>query len=200
MLTITFDEKEYTDIPESYSELTLGRFMKTAKIKREDYKSPTEWTAVLVSTLIGCPLSTLYDLDFSDLNTLMAEFKWITDLPIKKDIRGIELDGKFYMTKKSTQLTTGEWISIESLLTEELSNEDNFHIVLAILLREEVEGKITELDGDIDVIMARAKLFQEKLMIDQCYGLITNFSNGGRKSTLKITRGSGTQKDQSQVN
>ena len=200
MLNITFNDRTYENIPENYSELSLGRFMKVSEINQADYKSPTQWTVELVATLIGCPADNLYELPFGDLNSLLEEFKWITTMPDKKKVKDIVIDDVKYVVKPNTQLTTGEWISIESFLTDDMKNEKNFHLVLAIMLRPEVDGKIKPLENIFDEIVERANIFKEKLMIDKCYGLIQDFSSGARKSTLKISRASSIQKEQKEAN
>lgn len=200
MLQIEFNDRTYSNIAEGYNELSLGRFIDVSQLKQENYKSTTEWTVALVSKLIGCPENNLLELPFGDLNTLLEEFKWITEQPKKVKKNFVEIDGVKYVMKENTQLTTGEWISIESFLTDDLANEKNFHLVLAIMLRPEVNGKIKSLENDFNEIVKRANIFKEKLMIDECYGMIEDFSIGARKSTLKISRASSTQKEQKEAN
>ena len=200
MLQIQFNENTYDNVPENYSELTLGRFMEVSEINQKDYKSTTEWTVVLVSKIIGCPKENLYELPFNDLNALLEEFKWITETPKKMNNRSVEIDGVKYVMKENTQLTTGEWISIESFLTDDMKNEKNFHLVLAIMLRPEVDGKMQPLENDYNKILERAAIFKNKLTIDKCYGMIEAFSNGAKKSTLKISKASSTQKEQKEAN
>ena len=200
MLQIQFNENTYDNVPENYSELTLGRFMEVSEINQKDYKSTTEWTVVLVSKIIGCPKENLYELPFNDLNALLEEFKWVTKLPATKKVKSIVIDDTKYVVKDNTQLTTGEWISIESFLTDDMRNEKNFHLVLAIMLRPEVNGKIKPLENDFNVIVERANLFKQKLMIEECYGLIVGFSNGAKKSILTISKASSIQKEQKEAN
>jgi hypothetical protein len=200
MMTIAFNENTYENVPEDYSELSLGKFMLISEVDQKLYKSQTEWTIQLVSIIIGCPINNLMELPISDLTALISEFEWVTEMPKQKPIKSIVIDGINYVTKEQTQLTTGEWISVESFLTEELTNQKNFHLVLAILLRPEVDGKIKPLESDFNEILKRAELFKQKMMIEDCYGLIQNFSNGARKSILKISKASSIQKEQRSQN
>lgn len=194
-MTINFNNEEFKDIPESYDQMSLGMFMTISSINQEDFKSKTEWTVKMISTLIGCPQNLLYELEIDDLRTLMSEFNWISVLPEIKDIREVTIDNKRYITKPQSQLTTGEWISVEQFLKNDISNEENFHIILALLLREDDgSGKIKDLENNIESILERANLFKNKVMITECYGLIKSFSNGARKSTMKISKDSLTQK------
>lgn len=196
MLQIKFNEETYNNVPESYAELTLGKFMAINKIDQKQYKSSTAWTVKLISLLIGCPEQTILDMHFSDLAQLIDNFQWITKMPEKKDISEVEIEGVKYIKKRDSQLTTGEWISIESLMTDDMKNDDNFHIVLAILLRPEIDGKIKPLENDIDVVLDRAQLFKDKMPIDKCYGMIQAFSNGDRRSTLTISQDFSIQEEQ----
>jgi hypothetical protein len=200
MMNIIFDGVEYTDVAEGYSELSLGKFMEVSDINQDDYKSPTDWTVHLIATLIGCPTDSLYELPFMDLQTLLEHFRWITKLPEKKTNKEIFIDDVKYVVKPNTQMTTGEWISVEAFLTDELKNDKNFHLVLAIMLRPEIDGKIKPLEDNFEDILERANLFKKKMMIEECYGLIQDFSSGARKSTLKITKASSTLKELKKVN
>lgn len=200
MLSIEFNSGTYNNVPENYSELNLGKFMKVSEINQSDFKSSTDWTVHLVAALIGCPIDDLYELPFGDLNVLLEEFKWITTMPKKEKVKDVVIDDVKYVVKPNTQLTTGEWISMESFLTDDLKNDKNFHLILAIMLRPEVDGKIKPLENNFDEIVERANLFKSKLMIDKCYGMIEDFSNGARKSTLKISRASSIQKEQKEAN
>ena len=195
-MTISFENEVFDNIPESYHEMSLGQFMEISQINLSDFTSKTEWTVKMIATLIGCPQKYLLQLTIGDLSLLMEEFAWISVLPEIKDLTALTIDGVKYVTKSQTQLTTGEWISVEQFLKNDISNEENFHIILAILLREADEkNEIKPLENNFDLILKRANLFKNKVMITECYGMIKSFSNGAKKSTLKITKGFSTQKD-----
>ena len=184
---------QFLNMMETSAPLSATNF---SQINLSDFTSKTEWTVKMIATLIGCPQKYLLQLTIGDLSLLMEEFAWISVLPEIKDLTALTIDGVKYVTKSQTQLTTGEWISVEQFLKNDISNEENFHIILAILLREADEkNEIKPLENNFDLILKRANLFKNKVMITECYGMIKSFSNGAKKSTLKITKGFSTQKD-----
>lgn len=187
-MEIVFGEKEYVNVPEGYDEMTLGKFMEIMKLQvnQKNYESDTMYMIDLLRVLIGCTKEDIMGIGYSDLNTLTEAFTWLNSEPEKKQVDFIELDGKIYVPRKNTQITLGEQISIETYLKKDLSNVDNYHYVMAILLRpgKKVgdEYVIEDLENDIEKINARAELFKERLVINDIFGIISFFSNGANSS------------------
>ena len=185
MIKLTIGEQEY-DLPENYDELSLGKFITLSKIL-EDKKNDSDFkfSLNLISTIIGCEIDTLYGLNLNDMNTLIKEVNWITQTPLKKKTKKIIVEGVEYGFLDLNGITTGEMISVESFNTNLKDNKDNIHLVLSILFRPIVNGKITPLESDYNVILERAELFKNKMMIGEVYGPLINFMNGGTGSTIK---------------
>lgn len=211
MIDITIGNKTYENIPESYEEMVLGTyqtFLKRMEEKDigEDFKEYTYFS--MLSSLIGCSFEDILNLEIEDMNILQEHFNWLSDFKYK-EITQLDLDGVFYTAKNNySQLTTGEVISIETILKGKTNGVDNFHIILSILLRPSVisinefgEEVIKQKDLDnFDDIKIRAKLFQEKLLITEVYGIINLFFSGDKIPTTNTKTSSGLKITKKKVN
>ena len=190
-MEIQFGEKIYENVPESYDDMSLGKFMDIMKLqtKQKDYESVNLFMVDLLAVIIGCDRDLILSISYEDLGILTESFTWLNEEPEKKDVKFLEIDGKIYVPKKTNQITLGEQISIETFLKKDLTNSDNYHYVMAILLRP---GKkvgddyiIDNLENDIDKITERAEMFKDKLMINDIFGIISFFSTGVSGSSIK---------------
>jgi len=199
-MEIQFGDEIFSDIPESYDDLKLGKFMEIMKIQQKEktYDNQLSFAVDILSTLIGCDSKYLLQLTLDDINEISNEFEWVKEPPEKKSLKFLEIDGRIYSPRKNAQLTAGEQISIEMFLDKDLNNSDNFHLVLSILLRPSVK-KINEftgeefydiqpLESDVDLIMERANLFKGKINIGDVFGLISFFSTGVNSSSSKNSK------------
>lgn len=195
MIKITIENKKY-EMPSGYSELTLGKFMEITSIieKQNEYTSPTKYTIDLLSKTMDCPTETLLQLDMDDLSTLLKELEWLKKTPKKKRTTKFKIDGTQYGLIQNKKITTGEMISIESFHKNDIHNNSNIHLIMAILFRPIQDGKIIPLEDDYEAVLERANLFKEKLIIEEVYGCLVNFTNGGRGSTTKSSAASSNLK------
>ena len=191
--------KENFELPESYDELSLGRFIELSKVldKQKEYKSDLRFSLEVLSKLIGCEVSLLYELSIDDVSLLSEEIKWINENPKRTKNNKVVIDDKEYLAVSTNKITTGEMISIESFQQNITDNRDNLHYVMAILFRPVVDGKVCPLEDDFDIITERAELFKEKMMIGEVYGPLMGFTSGAsgyssrssvRSSILKIKK------------
>lgn len=202
MMTITFGTETFDNIPESYDETNLGRFIEVMKLqkKESEYTSKTLFTAELLATIIGCEVEYILELDSDELGELAEAFSWLSTNPNMKEINHLDIDGVTYVLKKNTKLTLGEQVSIETFLQNDLSNVENFHLVMAILLRpgfqkedpytKELVWHQKPLEDDYEEVVKRAEMFKIRLMISEIYGTLTAFSAGVKNSSTKISQGS----------
>ena len=190
MIKINIEDKKY-EMPSSYSELTLGKFMDITNIinKQSEYDSPTKYTIDLLSKTMGCPTDILLSLDMDDLSILLKELEWLKKTPKKKSTTKFKIDDVEYGLVPNKKITTGEMISIESFHKNDLHNDGNIHLIMAILFRPIQDGKIIPLENDYDEVLKRAELFKQKLIIEEVYGPLANFTNLGRGSTKKSSVG-----------
>lgn len=198
-MTITFGTESFENIPESYDETNLGKWIDVMKIqkKEQDFKSKALFKSNLLSTIIGCEVEYILELDIDDVNRLSEAFKWISVDPEIKNIDKIIIDDVIYVPKKNPNLTMGEQVSIETFLEADLSNVDNFHLVMAILLRpaiekqdkytKEIKWEIKPLEDDFNAVLERANMFKSRLFITDIYGILTSFLNGVKKSSMETS-------------
>lgn len=195
MIDLEIGKVKY-ELPESYDELSLGKFIELSKVldNKNDSKSDLRFSLEILSKLIGCDIAVLYLLSVSDMNILVDEISWVNNNPTKKTKKNITIDGNDYGFVSLNGITTGEMISIESFQQNLTDNRDNLHFVMAILFRPIEDGKVVKLEDDFDVIRSRAEMFKEKMMIGEVYGPLINFMNGGTKSSMKTSVLSSTLK------
>jgi|694.fasta_scaffold64236_3 hypothetical protein len=202
MMTITFGTDTFDNIPESYDETNLGRFIEVMKLqkKESEYTSKTLFTADLLASIIGCEVEYILELDTDEVSQLAEAFSWLSKNPEEKSIETLEIDGVVYAIKKNANLKLGEQVSIETFLQSDLTNVENFHLVMAILLRpaiqkedvytKELKWQLKPLEDDFNLIVDRANMFKQKLMINDIYGTLTAFSIGVKNSSMKTSEAS----------
>lgn len=191
MIKIEIDEKIF-NLPQDWSEVSLGSLIKLTEIQKKPSSSEIEQTIEVISAIS--------DLNNSDLMTLpIADFKELSELvqftgvlpsdEVKSEI--ITIDGIEYSGVDITQMTAGEFISLEVFQKEA---EKNIHFLASILVRPIVDGKISKLD-DMPGIIARAELFKEKLMVADYYPLsqsffvtATNFSSNNSEGSSDLVK------------
>jgi len=186
MIDLTIGKEKY-ELPENYDELSLGRFIELSKVldNQKEYKSDLRFSLEILSKLIGCDSSLLYDLSIDDVALLSEEIKWINENPKKVNNKKVKIDGKEYIAVNTSNITTGEMISIESFQQNITDNRDNLHYVMSILFRPILNGKPAPLEDDFEVIKERAELFKEKMMIGEVYGPLMGFTSGVNGSSSK---------------
>jgi len=201
-MTITFGTDTFDNIPESYDETNLGRFIEVMKLqkKESEYTSKTLFTADLLASIIGCEVEYILELDTDEVSQLAEAFSWLSKNPEEKSIETLEIDGVVYAIKKNANLKLGEQVSIETFLQSDLTNVENFHLVMAILLRpaiqkedvytKELKWQLKPLEDDFNLIVDRANMFKQKLMINDIYGTLTAFSIGVKNSSMKTSEAS----------
>ena len=195
MIKLTIENNTFTNIPENYSEMTVRQLIRYTEARENDSD-----LIGLVSGVIGCDRELLENLYLEDVNALLSEFQWLTTLPGTKMNTTIEVGGVTYVSKKNHLLTWGEQVSIETFLKEDKNNIKSFALVLAILYRpglqdENGEWQQNPLEKDIDVIIERAELFLDGVTVEQVYGVLHFFSNGGAGHTTPTSPRFSLQKE-----
>jgi len=174
------------EIPTDWTDVTLGQYVNIAKIKREEGKA-AELNYLIELILILCPTLTrdiLEDISTEDLGKIIGDWTWLSKLPrndkIKKEYI-IDKD-KYVYAKETDKLTVGEMVTYETLVeSEQMTQNDTLSLVLAIILRKEVDGVVE--DFNTDEIYNRMRLFENNISIGDAIGLIFFFSTGGKTST-----------------
>lgn len=200
-------------LPENWNEVKLGTFIEYYKLSlRKDDIDGLEYITLLLSILMNVDKVEIEDLYIDDMKAIASELKWLDVMPLNSEKTIFDIVNESgevvkYILKDNIKMKAKEQITLEHILKDEKDNTLSFPLVLAVLLRPAIEykdnetGKISyhqqELDTDFSTIVRRAEIFTKALTIDDVYGPLVFFSNGGKKhstktsertSSLKITR------------
>ena len=163
-------------LPESWSEISINKYIEITQIKEKGNKFIIELLLILCDNLTREIIDTF---DSSYLEAITQNLGWISISPDLETInKQYKIGNDIYQYERNfDKLTLGEMISYEQLL--ETSNKDiSVLLTLAIILRK-VENDIEE-DFNSDIINERMELFGENLNINEVFGLVFFFRNGGK--------------------
>jgi hypothetical protein len=183
MIKIQIDENEYL-MPENWDEISLEKLMKLNLVQKIKLSNDIETTSNIINILSDIPSDIILDIPLEDFTQLAGLITWIDKLPTKK-VDHIIIDDIKYIPVDLNKLTAGEFISLEVFNKE--SSENNLHLISAILIRPEVNGRIEKLKDIID-IQQRAVLFKEKLMVGDLWPVVDGFFVGATTSSLVNTQ------------
>jgi hypothetical protein len=211
MLTIKFNGKEYSNISESWGELKLSTFLQIEQLKNEmaTIEDPIERIMLsyeVYSILIGCPVEFIANLKMEDMDTFLDAFKWVFETPPNKINYKFIIDGQLYSVREDfTEYTNAEVISIQTILENKIGiDNDVIPLILSIIIRPSIEtiddfGKKVIKQAPLDklsVIKERANLIKNNLSVEEVWGILVFFYNGGKTSSKTIP--TSNQKKQSQ--
>lgn len=195
MIKIEIEDKVF-NFPENWDEVSLEKLMKLNTAQKSKWSSDIEMSSNIINILSDIPTDIVLDLSLEDFTQLADLITWIDKLPTKK-VDHIMIDGVKYIPVDLTNITTGEFISLEVFNKE--NADDNLHFISAILIRPEVNGRIEKLKDMID-IQQRAVLFKEKLMVGDLWPIVDGFFYGATTSFSKNMQDSSDQpKSQSKL-
>ena len=183
-MKIKFNEIEFENVPESWSDLKFGKWLEIDKLKTEidTCEDPIErvyMTYEVYSTIIGCPLEFITELKSSQMESLLKEFEWVFNSPKEEIKHKFYIDEQFYYCREDfNDFTNAEMLSIQTIIGNKTSNE-YIPLILSIIIRpakiENEFGVETIKQMPLDnfkSIQERAELFKEKLSIDDVWGLL----------------------------
>jgi hypothetical protein len=189
MIKLTIEGKKY-EMASGWDEIYLTQFFEIYDIKDLEI-SELKKTLKIISVLSGIPMDILMTINIDDLQAI--DMSWITkDIP-KNVEKIIKIEGKEYgIVKDIKKLSLGEYADCDGY------GKDirNLHYISAILLRP-----VTDKDGemymiekyDSNTLEERAKLFKEKLNIQQILGMNNFFLNSVNGSLKNLTNSSRKQ-------
>lgn len=167
-------------VPENWDEVTVRKFMNVYR-----YKNPNNNELLgavnLISALSDIDSSVLLQMDIDDFKNLATKITFITQEVPQKDVDYIELgDDKYFLYTEFNKLTTGEVITIETLLG---SVEYDIHKIMADLIclflrKKDNEGRFEKFTTEM---LKRKELFLD-VPITQIYHVFSFFSIGGLSS------------------
>jgi hypothetical protein len=190
MIKIEIDEKEYY-LPSNWNEVSLDCLMKLNNIKEKTFTSDIEQSIAIIESISDMTEEVVLDLPINDLRTISDLFEWVAVLPNDIATKNfIMIDDVKYVPVNIQTISSGEFISLEVFQKGDVNN--NLHLIAAILIRPEVDGKVEKLK-DIFDIQKRAELFKEKLMVGDYWPIVQSFFYGAATSSLTNTQDSSGQ-------
>jgi hypothetical protein len=169
------------NVPESWDEVNVRQFMELYANKNPN-NNDLLGAVNIISSLAGIEQEVLLQMDIDDFKELSTKLTFITkDIP-KVDVEYLELNGdKYYLYTEFNKLTTGEVITIETLLE---SADGDVNKVMADLLclflrKKDGEGKYEKFSTEM---LRRKEMFLE-VPIAQIYHIFIFFSLGKNTST-----------------
>ena len=167
-------------VPENWDEVTVRKFMNVYR-----YKNPNNNELLgavnLISALSDIESGVLLQMDIDDFKNLVTKVTFITQEVPQQDVDYIELGGdKYFLYTEFNKLTTGEVITIETLLD---SVEFDVHKIMADLIclflrKKDNEGRFEKFTTEM---LKRKELFLD-VPITQIYHVFSFFSIGGLSS------------------
>lgn len=159
------------NIPKTWNELNLGRYIRTMKVLRSEEKvHELEKVIRILSCITDIPKRQLYGLDVKSIGKLGVHLNnFLESVPNDELKHFIEVEGVEYgFHPKLVDMTLGEFVDLETFV-ENL--EDNLHKILSILYRP-----VTAKSGDkyriedYEPNEERADLFKKHLKVDDFNG------------------------------
>lgn len=176
----TEDKQEIYNLPESWDEVTVKQFSKLYKTRNS---SNNELMSVvkLIGAMTDIPEGLLLEMDINDFKTLSTKLKFINEEVNKTDIDYIELEGdRYYLYQDFSKLTTGEVITIETIM--ESVQFDIYNVMgelLCLFLRKKDEnGRYEKFSTEF---FNRKEMFLE-VPVSHIYHVFGFFLNGGSSS------------------
>jgi hypothetical protein len=168
------------NVPENWDEVTVRKFMNVYTHKNPN-SNELMGAVNLISALSDIDTDVLLQMDIDDFKNLATKISFITQEVPRQDVDYIELgDDKYYLYTEFNKLTTGEVITIETLLE---SVQFDVHKIMPDLLclflrKKDSEGRYEKFTTEM---LKRKDMFLE-LSITKIYHVFGFFSVGGLSS------------------
>lgn len=178
------EQTKQIQVLDGWHEVTVGQYQEIASIKYED---PTDRMLEIVSILVNEDPEIIRKMSLTSLTKIINMLTWTNTIPNDANyIPVIYIDGIEYgFISRLTDLTVGDWIDLEHYVMD-LNNQ--LHNIFALLYRPLVTA-LNDRDRVLDNSQSfedRAKIFQDKAMIEDVYGAFVFFSLIVNESTKTI--------------
>lgn len=175
------------NIPTSWDEVSVRQFNQLYRFKNEN-SNELLGVVNLISAISDIDISILLQMDIDDFKSLTSQVSFITTEVPKVEVDYLQVgEDKYYLYTDFNKLTTGEVITLETIL--ESSNFD-IHKVMTDLLclflrKKDSEGRFEKFTTDM---LKRKDMFLE-LPVSQVYHVF-GFFLAGRNSSKNNTKDS----------
>lgn len=140
MYNFKFNEKEYS-LPDCWEDILVEDFIKILKLEKQKslYQFDELYAAKLIEVLLNTDENIVDEFDLELFGELITRATFLHTVPNYTNKNDIILDGVKYVTPANmNKVSLGEYASIKTL-TKDKDYEDQFLIILSILLRPEGE-------------------------------------------------------------
>jgi len=179
------------NIPKTWNELNLGRYIRTMKVLRSEEKvNELEKVIRILNCITDIPKKDLYGLDVKSIGKLGAHLtRFLESVPDDELKHFIEVEGVEYgFHPKLVDMTLGEFVDLETFV-ENL--EDNLHNILSILYRPVTAKKDDKYRiEDYKPDRERAELFKKHLTVGDFNGASVFFYDLGRQLSINSKKSS----------
>lgn len=167
MIALKLRDKQYY-WPTDWSELPLGKYQSAMELISNDDKMDTN--IKLLCLISGIPEEDILDLPYTTYNQIQQLVGELLNLKQGDVQLSIKInDIEYAINQRISDYTTGEFIDLDTLVTDQENVVFNLHTIMAILYRKVIgtdkRGKYTE-PYNWKTVEERAILFQEKMPCD----------------------------------
>lgn len=172
------------NIPTEWDEITVKQFAQLYRVK-DQTSNELMGVVNLISAISDIDTSLLLQMDIDDFKNLTSKITFITSEVPRVDVDYLEVgEDKYYLYTDFNKLTTGEVITIETLLE---SSEFDIHKVMPDLLclflrKKDEEGRYEKFSTDM---LKRKEIFLT-LPITKIYHVFGFFLDGRNISTSNM--------------
>ena len=193
MKTFKVGDNEYK-IPNSWEDMTLGNYIDFFNFQdsNKDREVDDLYMIEVFEMLSDC--DRVLDIPINELKDLLGELLFLSDTPKLNENKTILIDGKLYGCADLNKMTTGEYISIKTLMGSEKTVLNGLPKLLSIIIRpaEEVidsetgEKKLKIEKFSVDNLTWRAEKFKELKVVDVLHWI--SFFLTGREESSTTTK------------
>lgn len=186
-------EKEW-NLPNSWEDMTLGNYIDFFNFQdlNKDREIDDLYMIEVFEMLSDC--DEVLDIPINELKDLLSELTFLSELPKLNDNKTISIDGNLYGCIDLNRMTTGEYISIKTLMGSEKTVLNGLPKLLAIILRpaeefvdpETGEKKLRIEKFSVDNLTWRAERFKELKVVDVLHWI--SFFLTGKKESSTTTK------------
>ena len=193
MKTFKVGDNEYK-VPNSWEDMTLENYIDFFNFQdsNKDREIDDLYMIEVFEILSKC--DEVLDIPINELKDLLSELTFLSEIPKLNENKTILIDGNLYGCIDLNRMTTGEYISIKTLMGSEKTVLNGLPKLLAIILRpaeefvdpETGEKKLKVEKFYVDNLTWRAERFKELKVVDVLHWV--SFFLTGRKESSTTTK------------
>ena len=193
MKTFKVGDNEYK-VPNSWEDMTLENYIDFFNFQdsNKDREIDDLYMIEVFEILSKC--DEVLDIPINELKDLLSELTFLSEIPKLNENKTILIDGNLYGCIDLNRMTTGEYISIKTLMGSEKTVLNGLPKLLAIILRpaeefvdpETGEKKLKVEKFYVDNLTWRAEKFKELKVVDVLHWI--SFFLTGREESSTTTK------------